>query len=123
MWYDGSLSPNSENLFRIGHAISPMTVDVRERLSGIPSEFSLEHNYPNPFNPSTTIQFSITRSASTQLTIYDLLGREVATLVNEAMAPGTYKVRWDANAVASGIYFYRLRSGEYTETKRMLLLK
>ena len=124
MWYDGSLTPSEVNYFRIGHAMTPRIVgDVTERLSGIPDNFVLEHNYPNPFNPTTTIQFSITHSASTELTIYDLLGREVATLVNEMMTPGTYKVKWDANAVASGIYFYRLRSGEFSETKRMLLLK
>jgi predicted GH43/DUF377 family glycosyl hydrolase len=123
MFYDGALSPTSSNYFKIGHATSPITDVPMERTPAIPSAFALEHNYPNPFNPSTTIRFSLIRSGVTDLTVYDLLGRTVTTLVNETMVPGTYNVHWDAQGCASGIYFYRLRSGEFTETKRMLLLK
>jgi hypothetical protein len=123
-WYDGSRDPVYLNRMRIGHAWSTITSVDLERITWIlPQQFAVSQNYPNPFNPSTTIQFAITRSAPTDLFIYDILGREVDHLVNEVLAPGTYKVQWDSHGVASGVYFYRLRSGEYTDTKRMLLLK
>ncbi|MFA6439475.1 MAG: T9SS type A sorting domain-containing protein [Bacteriovoracaceae bacterium] len=95
----------------------------------IPYGFSLEQNFPNPFNPSTTITFSIPssplpmREERTQLKIFDLLGREVTTVVKEHLDPGSYSVTWHAHNNPSGIYFYRLQSGDYTKTKRMLLLK
>ncbi len=93
----------------------------------IPESFSLSQNYPNPFNPSTTIQFSIPYVESTRwgvsLKIYNILGNEITTLVNQSLSPGTYSVDWDASNYPSGLYFYTLRSGDYTETKKMILLK
>jgi hypothetical protein len=101
--------------------------------SGIPDRFNLEQNYPNPFNPTTNIQFSIASAQSgsasggnRQLTIvkvYDVLGREVATLVNEVKEPGTYTVKFDGSNLASGVYFYRLLAGTYVETRKLLLLR
>jgi hypothetical protein len=91
--------------------------------SGIPTKFELVQNYPNPFNPATNFQFSIANSQLTILKVFDVLGREVATLVNEVKQPGTYAVQWDANNVASGIYFYRLQAGEFTQTKKLILLR
>jgi hypothetical protein len=106
---------------------------VREEAANVPSQFVLEQNYPNPFNPSTKIQFTIvsTQSGSAsggnrQLTfvkVYDVLGREVATLVNEVKEPGTYTVQFDGSNLASGVYFYRLQAGTYVETKKLLLLR
>jgi hypothetical protein len=95
-----------------------------------PVMFALEQNYPNPFNPTTTIRFSV-ESASGRtgepgrvtLKVYDVLGREVATLVNESLQPGRYKLTFDATGLASGVYLYRLRAGEFTQTKRMMLLR
>lgn len=89
----------------------------------IPKEFKLSQNYPNPFNPSTKIQFSIAKSSFTELTIIDVTGRVMAILVNEELKPGTYEVNWDASHKASGVYFYKLEAGEYTQTKKMLLIK
>ncbi|HED06203.1 MAG TPA: T9SS type A sorting domain-containing protein [Ignavibacteria bacterium] len=94
----------------------------------IPVKFSLVQNYPNPFNPSTTIEYSIptveTRHAlSVQLKIYDILGREVAVLINEQQQPGYYKVNFDASALSSGMYFYRIIAGKFVQTKKMVLLK
>jgi hypothetical protein len=83
----------------------------------------LEQNYPNPFNPTTTIQYSIARSEWTQVKIFDVLGREVATLVNETKPPGTYTVQWNASGIPSGVYFYRLQSGAYTETKKLIMMQ
>jgi photosystem II stability/assembly factor-like uncharacterized protein len=92
----------------------------------IPEKFSLSQNYPNPFNPSTKIQFTISASSSvaqTFMSVYDILGREVTTLVNQQLSPGTYEVNWDASNQPSGLYFYKLTSGEYTETRKMILTK
>ena len=97
----------------------------------VPNRFSLSQNYPNPFNPTTKIRFSIPlsrglsegRGVLTQLIIYDILGREVATLVNEQLNPGTYEVDFDGSSYTSGLYFYKLSTESYTETKKMVLLK
>ncbi|MBA4311114.1 MAG: hypothetical protein C0417_00640 [Chlorobiaceae bacterium] len=91
----------------------------------LPKSYALNQNYPNPFNPTTNFQFSIANSQLTILKIYDVLGREVETLVNEVLNPGTYNVKWDATKYSSGVYFYRLvvNNGEYASMKRMLLLK
>ena len=97
----------------------------------IPKEFALHNNYPNPFNPVTKIKFDIPPSKSyglvqggmTFLTIYDILGKEVATLVSQQLKPGTYEVEWNAAAYPSGVYFYKLTTPDFTETKKMVLLK
>ena len=92
--------------------------------TNIPSSFSLYQNYPNPFNPSTKIKFDMIRNGFASLKIYDAAGKKVATLINDEMiSAGTNEVTFDAKDLASGIYFYRLNSGTFTETKRMLLLK
>ena len=93
-----------------------------------PKEFGLEQNYPNPFNPSTKIRYSIPNVGArcivpVQLKVYDILGNEVATLVNEEKAVGYYEVEWDASRVASGVYIYRLASGSFVSTKKMMILK
>jgi 5'-nucleotidase len=88
-----------------------------------PSKFSLSQNYPNPFNPSTTIEFSIPQMGHVTLTVYDLIGKEVATLVSQPMNPGLYTVQWNASNFPSGVYFCRLNGGTYTETKKLMLLK
>jgi len=94
----------------------------------VPGKFSLEQNYPNPFNPSTTINYSIPAVGSgyiptVQLKVYDILGREVATLVNKELKPGNYKVTFNASSLASGVYFYRIVAGNFIQTKKMVLVK
>lgn len=89
----------------------------------VPEGFSLGQNYPNPFNPATHIPFSIPASGITTLKLYDVLGREVRTLVNENLQPGSYEVAFDATGLASGVYFYRLQSGQSMTTKRLLLVR
>jgi hypothetical protein len=91
--------------------------------SEIPNSFSLSQNFPNPFNPTTKIKFDVPQTSFTKLIIYNLLGREVATLVNEELKPGTYQTDWDASGFSSGVYFYKIIAGEYTETKKMVLMK
>jgi hypothetical protein len=100
------------------------TTDV-ERMPGeeIPSRYLLSQNYPNPFNPATTLQFAVPQAERVTVTVYDMLGREVAVLVNDVVAPGRYTVTWNAEGLASGTYFCRMTAGSYVETKRMLLLR
>ena len=95
---------------------------INEDLSLINS-YSLSNNYPNPFNPSTIINYSIPRSSQVQIKLYDILGREVETLVNEVKSPGNYEVNFNASSLASGVYLYRLQAGSFVQTKKMMLLK
>ncbi|HEY6435169.1 MAG TPA: T9SS type A sorting domain-containing protein, partial [Ignavibacteriaceae bacterium] len=83
----------------------------------------LSQNYPNPFNPTTTISFSIPSSTFTSLKIYDILGNELATLVNEVKPAGNYKVNFNAASLSSGTYFYRLSTEKFTQAKKMILLR
>ena len=88
-----------------------------------PVEFALEQNYPNPFNPATTINYSIPEAGNVEMKVYDILGNEVATLVNEVKAPGNYSAMFDASSLASGIYIYTLRANNFVQTKKMMLMK
>jgi hypothetical protein len=109
---------------RISHPSSHISLRIGAA-TALPTEFALSQNYPNPFNPSTTISYEVpvgTRYA-VSLHVFDVLGRLVATLVNEAKEPGRYSARWEAGNVASGMYYYRLEAGEYKATRKMLLLK
>ena len=89
----------------------------------IPSDYSLSQNYPNPFNPSTKISFSLPQANNVKLVVYDLLGREVATLVNDYMNAGNHTVDFNASTLASGVYMYRIEAGSFTAAKKMMLLK
>ncbi len=89
----------------------------------IPNTFALHQNYPNPFNPSTTIHFDLSKSSHVNLRVYDATGREVATLVNERLASGSYQTKWDGAGLASGVYFYRLEAGDFHVVKKMILVK
>ncbi len=88
-----------------------------------PSEFRLEQNFPNPFNPATTIQYQLPSTSNVSLKIYDVLGNEVLTLINEKQAAGYKEVKFNANRYASGMYIYRLTAEKYVSIKKMLLLK
>lgn len=100
-------------------------VSLQQIITEIPDLFSLSQNYPNPFNPTTKIRFDIsgTSSSQTLLTVYDLLGREVAVLVNEKLAPGGYEVDFDGSNLPSGVYYYKISAGDFNETKKMVLVK
>ena len=88
-----------------------------------PKEFKLEQNYPNPFNPSTVISYQLPVISNVLLKVYDILGSEVSTLVNEEQKPGYYEVEFNASHLASGMYVYRLQAGNYISTKKMLMIK
>jgi hypothetical protein len=96
--------------------------------SSMPTEYSLSANYPNPFNPTTVIEFNLPKRSHVSISVYNILGQEVAKLVDEDRSAGSYTITWDGigtagHAVATGIYLYRMQAGEYTETKKMILLK
>jgi hypothetical protein len=94
-----------------------------ENSGSVPTKFNLKQNYPNPFNPSTKIKYSVAHSSTVLLKIYDVLGKEVATLINEEKPAGSYEATFDASNLSSGIYFYKLEAGNFVETKKMILLK
>jgi hypothetical protein len=103
----------------------------------IPTEFALHQNYPNPFNPETTISYKLSGISNVNLKVYDLLGKEVATLVNEVQQPGMYNVKFSMNSspstftrpwrasssLSSAVYFYKLQAGDFVQTKKMVLMK
>jgi plastocyanin len=99
------------------------TTDVKVTNSRIPEVFALEQNYPNPFNPTTNFGFRLAGLEFVSLRVYDILGHEVAAVVNEVLPPGEYRVQWNASALPSGVYFYTLHAGDFIETKRLTLLK
>ncbi|MEJ2616599.1 MAG: T9SS type A sorting domain-containing protein [Ignavibacteriaceae bacterium] len=88
-----------------------------------PGRFELYQNYPNPFNPSTTIKYDLSKQSRVKLEIYDILGRRVATLVDETKKAGRYQIVWNASRLTSGVYFERLQAGDYSAVKKLLLLK
>ena len=97
-------------------------------IANIPDEYALFHNYPNPFNPSTMIEYALPQESKVYLVIYDILGRHVKTLVRQTQAPGYKSVRWNGRndmgqQVSAGMYFYRIQAGEFVQTKKMVLLK
>jgi photosystem II stability/assembly factor-like uncharacterized protein len=96
---------------------------IRPISGEVPENFSLAQNYPNPFNPSTTIKFDIPKSTFVKITVYDILGKEVKTLVNQNVGTGSYTLDFDAYNLASGTYFYRMNAGEFNITKKMVLIK
>lgn len=97
--------------------------ETNDETSNSPESFELYQNYPNPFNPTTSIQYALSSQQFVTLKVFDVLGNEVATLVNEVKHPGIYEVEYDASKVSSGVYFYQLKAGSFVETKKMILLR
>jgi len=112
--------PNNNIVLKVATTVE-VTGIRREDIASL--RFELDQNYPNPFNPTTHLRFTIADFLFTTLKVYDALGKEVATLVNGEMNPGRYTVRWDAGNLTSGVYFYRLQAGQFSETKKLVLMK
>ncbi len=117
----GSNVSGSNNFCTIKY--TPGTIGINPVFNEIPNEFSLSQNYPNPFNPTTNIEFNVLKSSFVKLIIFDITGREVETLVSKQMAEGVYNVDWNASKYPSGVYFYRITAGNFTDTKKMILTK
>jgi hypothetical protein len=103
--------------------LSEMITSVDRLSSDIPAYFSLSKNYPNPFNPSTTIEFSVPQTGFVSLKIFNALGKVVSTLVDEELQPGSYWTKWDASGLAGGVYFYRLEAGVFSEMKKLIVMR
>jgi hypothetical protein len=101
---------------------SSVLVAVNEE-KGLPTSFALSQNYPNPFNPSTTVRFDVSQTSFVTVKVYDILGREVETIVSREMIPGKYTITWNAYQMPSGVYFYRMTAGDFVSQKKMLLMK
>jgi photosystem II stability/assembly factor-like uncharacterized protein len=129
-----SLLVNGEYLFagmsnggRVGgvwrRPLAEMVMSVKEVSNALPARFCLGQNYPNPFNPATTISFSLPSRSFVTLKIFDVMGRDVATVVSEEMPAGSYSRQWNASGVSSGMYFYRMQAGDFVQTKKLLLVR
>jgi hypothetical protein len=103
--------------------LSEMITSVKELHTSVPEGYTLQQNYPNPFNPSTTIRFSLPKSGYVTLKVYNILGREVETLVDGVRAAGSCSVEWTPSSLASGVYLYRIEAGAFSVVKRLLLLR
>ena len=97
--------------------------DVKDFSESLISNYVLYNNYPNPFNPNTSIEYAIPSNGFVSLIVYNMLGREISKLVNEQKSAGKYKVDFNAENLSSGIYFYKIKSGSFNQVKKMLLLK
>ena len=113
----------SNNRFFWSDSFTVLPVGITEEESNLPIEYALKQNYPNPFNPDTKIKYQIPELSFVILKVYDVLGNEIKTLVNEEKPAGTYELTWNAINLPSGVYFYQLRAGKYVETKKMILLR
>ena len=121
-FYRISSFDESGNESPFSNVVSNMVVGIADE-GTIPVSYTLYQNYPNPFNPVTSINYILPKESNTTLTIYNLLGREVAKLVNRVQPAGVYSVKWNASNVSTGVYFYKLQSGDFLQTRKMLLLK
>jgi predicted GH43/DUF377 family glycosyl hydrolase len=121
MWYLGG---NSDWYAKIGYAIAPIIDGIYDfKLAIFPTKYVLMHNYPNPFNPSTTIEFTLPKSEFVELKIYNILGEEISTLVSKKLNQGNHTYTFVGNNLASGVYYYRLEAGNFVQTRKMIYLK
>ena len=111
-------SYHAGTVFKIDDLSFGAPTDVEESFSVKPNVFALSQNYPNPFNPSTTISFSVPTRSFVSLKVFDCLGKEVGIIVSEELSAGNYSRQWNASSLTSGVYFYRLQSGSFTDTKK-----
>ena len=116
-------SPSSATMWKVGTWNDKSITTSVNQNKNTPSKFEILQNYPNPFNPSTTIKYHIPEAGMVTIKVYNILGQEVATLVNEMKNSGSYEVNFNANNLASGTYVYRLQAGAFVQSKKMLLLK
>jgi hypothetical protein len=122
--FAGSSANGSSSIlsgFLANHSL--LITDIEYDQEIIPTVYKLNQNYPNPFNPSTIINYQIPEGGFVSLKIYDILGNEISTLVNEEKAVGNYKATFDASKLASGVYIYQLKAANFVDTKKMILLR
>ena len=106
------------NVFRTNSFVTSVGNDVVN-----PASFELAQNFPNPFNPTTSIRYTVGKADNVSLTVYNMLGQEIASVVNQFQTAGSYTVNFDASKLASGMYLYKIQSGSFSDVKKMMLLK
>jgi hypothetical protein len=116
-----TLGPDGSISYEGGSLLYPLSIE--DQLPEIPTEFALFQNYPNPFNPTTTIRYDIPENSHVTIKIFDVMGREVAELVNDAHVAGAYSVNWDARGYASGLYYYQISAGDFVSVRKLILMK
>jgi hypothetical protein len=124
--YNNSTTPGGQTSTPVIQTINftvSGTTSVTAPLTNVVKDYRLEQNYPNPFNPSTMLSFALPQSGLTTLKVYNILGQEVATLLNGFEKSGVHQVLFDAATLSSGVYFYKLQSGNFVQSKKMVLLK
>lgn len=114
---------NTEITTPATHSIDSTTISINQISSLVPVEYKIFQNYPNPFNPATKIKFDVPKLSNVNLTVFDITGKEVEQLVNTKLSAGSYEYNWNAVQYSSGVYFYRIQTDGFIETKRMMLLK
>ncbi len=119
------VASNSSNINKVGfwYQAGDLVTSVEQISNTLPKQFKLQQNYPNPFNPLTTIEFALPKRTSVKLQVFDLLGRQVTTLLDEELQPGEYQVTFEAEGLPSGVYFYRIQADGFVRTKKLLLLQ
>jgi hypothetical protein len=119
------VASNSSNINKVGfwYQAGDLVTSVEQISNNLPKEFKLLQNYPNPFNPLTTIEFALPRRSSIKLQIFDLLGRQIATLLDDELQPGEYRVTFEAEHLPSGVYFCRIQADGFVRTKKLILLR
>jgi hypothetical protein len=118
-----AITAYGNNLYVDSICVKANVTGISGNNNGIPKDFKLSQNYPNPFNPSTQISFSLPKASVVKLVVYDMTGREITSLVNEFRQAGNHNVTFDASSLSSGVYFYKIIAGDFTETKKMVLMK
>jgi hypothetical protein len=98
-------------------------LNISDLILALPVKFELRQNYPNPFNPVTMINYQLPMTSDVELSVYNLLGQKVVTLVSERKQAGSHQVEWDASGLASGVYYYRIEAGEFQDVKKMILIR
>jgi hypothetical protein len=100
-----------------------LIVDIKQKTNVLPTEFNLYQNYPNPFNPETNIKFEIPKTQFVKISVYDIIGREIRTLVNAELQAGSHNIRFNSSGISSGVYFYKIESGEFVDVKKLIINK
>ena len=123
LWHTGLSPTPTTTVFNTPTSYRRVSTGFINIESEISESFLLHHNYPNPFNPSTTISFSLSRTSFVSLNVFDALGRKVAALVSEELPAGTFARQWNAEGFASGVYYYQLQAGRFLQTNKLVLLR
>jgi len=120
---DNTITISSSQLYSFYAVVPSSATAVDNKDNSLPGKYALQQNYPNPFNPSTVIRYSLPAESRVSIKVYDLIGKEVSELVNNVEAAGVHEVNFNASNLPSGIYFYSLNAGNFSQTKKMMLLK